>query len=386
MGLPARPPFAASRQGSVAEMTIRLFDTEDLLESVRDEIEPAIRRVIDSGRFVLGPEVESFEHEFAEYLGAGHAVGVGNGTDALVIALRALGVSPGDEVVVPSFTFYATAEAVVAAGARPVFCDIDPETFCVTGETVERAMTSRTRAIVPVHLFGTPAPIDELRALLGARDVAILEDAAQAAGARLDGKRVGSLGDAATFSFFPSKNLFCIGDGGAIVTDDEEVAKRARLLRLHGSRDKQSYSDVGYNSRLDALQAAVVRTLLPHLDGWNARRRALAAAYEEAGLGELVTVPRTSPAAETAPHMYVVRTDRRDELLAALGSAGIESRALYVRPVHRQPPMQPYANGVELSGTDLAAATNLALPMGATRDRDTATTVVEALRQAVNSR
>lgn len=378
--------FVTSGQGSVTRMKISLFDTAELLESVRELLDAPIRRVVDSGRFIFGPEVEGFERELGDYLGATHVVSVANGTDALVIALRALGVGPGDEVVVPSFTFYATAEAVVNVGARPVFCDIDLETFCVTAETVERAITPATQAVIPVHLFGTPAPVDELRALTGERKIAILEDAAQAAGARLDGARVGSLGDAATFSFFPSKNLFCLGDGGAIVTRDEEVAARARLLRLHGSRDKQSYSEVGYNSRLDALHAAVLRVLLPKLDDWNASRRALAEAYEQAGLAELVSLPRVPAGAEASPHMYVVRSDRRDELLRTLVDAGIESRALYSVPVHRQSPMASYANGTELPATDLAAATNFALPMGPTRDPETASIVVEALRQAVNSR
>jgi dTDP-4-amino-4,6-dideoxygalactose transaminase len=205
----------------VTLVTIRLFDTAELLASVRELLDAPISRVVDSGRFILGPEVETFEQEFAEYLGVGHVVGVGNGTDALVIALRALGVGPGDEVVVPSFTFYATAEAVVNVGARPVFCDIDAETFCVTAETVERAITERTRAIIPVHLFGTPAPVGDLRSLAEPRGIRILEDAAQATGAKLGGDRVGSLGDAGTFSFFPSNNQFCLGDGGAIVTGDE---------------------------------------------------------------------------------------------------------------------------------------------------------------------
>jgi dTDP-4-amino-4,6-dideoxygalactose transaminase len=370
----------------VTRVGIPLFDTGELLESVRDLLEPALRRVIDSGRFILGPEVEAFEKEFAEYLGADHVIGVANGTDALVIALRALGVGPGDEVVVPSFTFYATAEAVVNVGARPIFCDIDAETFCVTAETVERALTESTKAVIPVHLFGAPAPIEDLRSLLSGRGIFILEDAAQATGAKMYGRRVGNRGDAITFSFFPSKNLFCLGDGGAIVTSHEEVASRARLLRLHGSRDKQSYSDIGYNSRLDALQAAVLRTLLPLLDGWNERRRAFAAAYEQADLAELVTLPRAPEAAEPAPHMYVVRSDRRDALLQGLMDVGIESRALYTVPVHRQAPMAPYAKGVELPATDLVAATNLALPMGPMRGPETASAVVEALRQAVNSR
>jgi dTDP-4-amino-4,6-dideoxygalactose transaminase len=370
----------------VTRVRIPLFDTPQLFESIRDELNTPIGRVLDSGRFVLGPEVEEFEREFAEYVGASQVIGVANGTAALVIALRALGVEAGDDVVVPSFTFYATAEAVAAMGARPVFCDIDPETYCITAETVERALTPRTRAIVPVHLFGTPAPVEDLRALVARQKIAILEDAAQAAGAKLGAKRVGALGDAATFSFFPSKNLFCLGDGGAIVTNDEGVAERAQILRFHGSRDKQNYSEVGYNSRLDALQAAVVRALLPRLDDWNTRRRALGAAYEQAGLAELVSLPRIPDQVEHAPHMYVVRSDRRDELLQALMRAGIESRVQYRVPVHRQPAMAAYANGVELAATDLLAATNLALPMGPMRGSETASAVVEALQQAVNSR
>jgi dTDP-4-amino-4,6-dideoxygalactose transaminase len=366
-------------------MTIPLFDTRQQLAPLRAEIEGRLSSVIGSGQFVLGPEVEAFEREFAAYLGVRNVVGVGNGTDALTIGLRALGVGPGDEVVVPSFTFYATAEAVPHTGARPVFCDIDPETFCVTAETVERALTPRTRAIVPVHLFGAPAPMDSLRALAAGRGISLLEDAAQAVGARLGGRRVGSLGDAATFSFFPSKNLFCLGDGGAIATDDDEVAERARLLRLHGSRAKQSYLEVGYNSRLDSLQAAVLRVLLPHLDDWNAKRRGLATEYEQ-GLGKLVSLQGLPDQAEPVHHMYVVRTQRREDALRALERAGIEGRVSYEVPVHRQPGMAKYGAGVELPGTEHAAGTNLALPMGPTYTTEAVRAVVEALRQALNSR
>src|SRR5215211_2629842 len=245
------------------------------LDPYQDRLAEALARVAREGRYILGPEVEGFEQDFAAYLGVKHCVGVANGTDALTIALRALGVGPGDEVVMPSFTFYATAEAALAMGAKPVFCDIDPETLCVTAETVRAALTTRTRAIVPVHVFGNVAPIPELREL----GLPVLEDAAQAAGAELDGRKAGALGDAATFSFYPSKNLPCLGDGGAITTDDDGVAERARLLRFHGSIDKLTFTDVGYNSRLDEMQAAVLRALLPELDGWNERRRATAVAY-----------------------------------------------------------------------------------------------------------
>jgi len=243
-------------------VALPLFDTEAQFREVREEVNRALARVVDSGRFILGPEVEAFEREFAEFLGVGHVVGVANGTDAITIVLRSLGVGPGDDVVVPSFTFYASAEAIPHTGARPVFCDVDPETFCVTAETVERALTPATRAVLPVHLFGRVAPIEDLRRLVEGRDIAIVEDAAQAAGARLGGKLAGSLGSAATFSFFPSKNLFCLGDGGAIATDDEQVAEQARTLRFHGSRDKATFTDVGWNSRLDALQAGDIGRIL----------------------------------------------------------------------------------------------------------------------------
>jgi dTDP-3-amino-3,4,6-trideoxy-alpha-D-glucose transaminase len=309
-------------------------------------IEERLVRVARSGRYILGPEVEAFEREFAAYLGVKHCVGVANGTDALTIALRALGVRPGDEVVMPSFTFYATAEAALAAGAQPVFCDIDPETFCVTAETVKAALTPRTRAIVPVHLFGNVAPVGELCEL----GPPVVEDAAQAAGAQLDGTSAGALGDAATFSFFPAKNLPCLGDGGAITTDDDDVAERARLLRFHGSKDKRTFTDVGYNSRLDEMQAAVLRALLPELDGWNERRRAVAAAYERLGLGDYVRLPREVAGAKHVYHLYVVRSDG-----PAVG------RGYYRVPVHRQPAIRSDA---DLPGTEEAARTNHALPMG----------------------
>jgi UDP-N-acetyl-3-dehydro-alpha-D-glucosamine 3-aminotranferase len=380
-------------------MAIPLFDTHEQLEPLREELKERIATVIESGRFVLGPEVAAFEREFADYLGVGKVVGVANGTDAIRIALQALGVGrqPGEgdgklsmldahEVVVPSFTFVATAEAVIQAGARPVFCDIDPETFCVTPETVEQALTPNTRAIVPVHIFGLPAPMDELRELAREQDVALIEDAAQAAGARFGGARAGSLGDASAFSFYPSKNLFCLGDGGAIATNDEELAARARLLRVHGSREKATFEESGWNSRLDELQAAALRVMLPGLDERNARRREFADAYAEAGLGAEVSLPQVPEGSEHVYHLYVVRSDRRDELLKSLDAAAIEARPNYERPLHRQPAMEPYAPDFELPGTEEAARMNLALPMGPTHDPGTARLVVEALKQAVNSR
>src|SRR4051794_943422 len=268
-------------------MTVPLFDPSTPLAPLRGEFDAAIKRVLDSKHFILGPEVEAFEAELAAYARARHAIGVANGTEALTIALRALGVGPGDDVVVPSFTFYASAEAIPPTGARPVFCDIDPQTFPVTAETVRAAMTPATKAAIAVHLFGNVAPVGEIEAL----GVPVIEDAAQSAGTRTVAGRPGALGAIATFSFFPSKNLGCFGDGGAITTSDDELAERVRMLHFHGSRDKVTFEQAGYNSRLDALQAAILRVQLPQLDTWAVGRRAAAAQYEQAGLGGLVALP-----------------------------------------------------------------------------------------------
>ena len=364
-------------------MALPLFDTGAQLHEVREEVNLAIAGVVESGRFILGPEVEAFERELAAYLGVRHVVGVANGTDAITIALRALGVGSGDDVVVPSFTFYASAEAIPHTGARPVFCDVDPGTFCVTAETVERALTPATKAVVAVDLFGRVAPPAELRDLLAPRGIALVEDAAQAAGALLDGRRAGSLGDAATFSFFPSKNLFCLGDGGAIATDRDEVAERARMLRFHGSRDKRTFTEVGWNSRLDALQAAVLRVGLRRLDDWSRGRRELAAAYEQEGAAALVDLPRPRDGEEPAWHLYVVRTAEPDAVAAALSKEGVAARSYYRVPVHLQPAMREWAPRAELSGTMAAAESNLALPMGPTLGAGAAREVVDALKKAL---
>jgi dTDP-4-amino-4,6-dideoxygalactose transaminase len=284
--------------------SVPLFDTSGPLAPLREELRARVDAVLDRGVYILGPEVAAFEEEFAEYLGARHAVGVANGTEALTIALRALGVGPGDDVIVPSFTFYASAEAIPPTGARPVFCDVDPETFCVTPETVQAAMTPNTRAVIAVHLFGNLAPVREIEAL----GVPVLEDAAQASGSRAsDGSRAGAMGAIATFSFFPSKNLGAFGDGGAIVTNDPELADRVRTLRFHGSRDKVTFEQVGYNSRLDEIQAAILRVQLPHLDRWAEGRRDAGDHYEAAGLGRLVGLPVRDPGAAPAWHLFVIR-------------------------------------------------------------------------------
>jgi dTDP-4-amino-4,6-dideoxygalactose transaminase len=358
---------------------VPLFDTASPLIPLREELRAAVGRVMDSGRYILGPEVAALEREFAEYCGVAHAVGVANGTDAITIALRALGVGPGDEVVVPSFTFYASAEAIPPTGATPVFCDIDPETYCVTAETVAAALTPRTKAVIAVHLFGNVAPVGEIEAL----GVPVLEDAAQAAGATSAAGRPGALGVAATFSFYPSKNLACFGDGGMITTREEHVAERARTLRFHGSRDKVFYTELGYNSRLDEIQAAILRVQLPHLDGWAEGRRRAAEHYRDAGLGELVALPRPVAGSRPAWHVYAIGHLRVGRLEAALREADIGHHAYYRTPVHRQAPMVRWASGAQLPATEHAARTHLAIPMNPLLGREEAGAVVEAVRHAL---
>jgi dTDP-3-amino-3,4,6-trideoxy-alpha-D-glucose transaminase len=363
-------------------MAVPLFDTSTPLAPLREQILERISEVVDSSRFILGPNVAAFEAELADYCGAAHAVGVANGTEAITIALRAMGVGEGDEVVVPSFTFYASAEAIPPTGATPVFCDVDRETLCVTAESVRAALTPRTKAVLAVHLFGNLAPVAEIQAL----GVPVLEDAAQAAGSQLqDGCRPGALGTAATFSFFPSKNLGCFGDGGAIVTEDEQVAERAQMLRFHGSRDKVTYEHVGYNSRLDELQAAILRVQLPHLDAWADGRREAAEHYESAGLGELVALPSPTEAARPAWHLYVIRSERVNGIEAALSAAGHGHKGYYRTPIHRQPAMARYAAGVSLPATDELARTHLAIPISPVLDAEQARAVTEAVAAGVAS-
>ncbi|HET9718705.1 MAG TPA: DegT/DnrJ/EryC1/StrS family aminotransferase [Solirubrobacteraceae bacterium] len=360
-------------------MTVPLFDTATPLSGLRDAVLARIAEVVERGQFVLGPEVRAFEAELAAYLGAAHAIGVANGTDALTIAARAVGVRPGDEVVVPSFTFYATAEAMASLGARPVFCDVDPETRNVTADTVRAALTQNTRAVVAVDLFGLPAPVAEIRRL----GLPVIEDAAQAIGAWQGERRAGTLGDVATFSFYPSKNLGAFGDGGAVVTQDAEIAERVRALRFHGSRDKQSFEMVGYNSRLDELQAAILRVLLPELDGWCDGRRAAAEAYREAGLGEHVSLPALPADVRAAWHLYVVTHPQPDRLLGALQERGVQARSYYRTPLHRQPAMRQFAPaGLDLPATERLAATNLALPISPVLGAEQAREVVAAIAAA----
>ncbi len=359
-------------------MDVPLFDTDTPLAPLRRRLREAIDDVLEGGRYILGPEVAAFERELAAYLGAGNAVGVANGTEAITIGLRALGVGPGDEVVVPSFSFYASAEAIPPTGATPVFCDVDRDTMCVTPDTVAAALTPRTKAVVAVDLFGNVAPVRAIEAL----GVPVLEDAAQAAGSTSPDGRAGALGTVATLSFYPSKNLGAFGDGGAVLTRDDDVADTVRTLRFHGSRDKVTYEEVGYNSRLDELQAAILRVQLGELDRWAAHRHGVGEWYAQAGLGELCALPVATGGARPAWHIYVVRHARADALLEALAAGGIGARAYYRTPIHRQRAMAPYGAAASLPVTDELARTHLALPVGAAMSHDAVDRVVEVVRSA----
>jgi dTDP-4-amino-4,6-dideoxygalactose transaminase len=356
---------------------IPLVDVAAQYAPLLGELEDRLTEVITSGRLILGPNVEAFEHEAAAYLGAQEAIGVANGTDALVLVLETLGIGRGDEVVCPSFTFYATAEAIARVGATPVFCDIDGSTLNLDADDVARRLTERTKAVLAVHLFGRPAPIDRLP-----EGIPVIEDTAQAFGSTLRGRRAGTHGIAGTFSFFPTKNLPALGDGGLIATDDAAIADRIRLLRFHGSRDKQTFEALGYNSRLDELQAAALRVFLRHVDSWNLSRREAVARYAALGLGQACELPDDDPG--HVYHMYVVRSKDRDRIAGALRDAGIGCASYYVTPLHLQPVFRSlgYAPG-SLPETERAARENLALPLWAGIGEDVQKTVVECVLQSV---
>ena len=335
-------------------MKIDLIDVKAQYAPLVPQFREAFERVLESGRFIFGPEVEGFEQEAAAFLGVPHAIAVANGTDALVLSLEAMGIGSGDEVICPSFTFYATAEAIARAGATPVFADIDAVSLNLDPDDVERRITPKTKAIMPVHLFGRPAALAELAGF----GLPLIEDAAQAFGA----EGIATTGVCSTFSFFPTKNLFALGDGGLVACTDDETAKRLRMLRFHGSRDKRTFELIGTNSRLDALQAAFLRISLPHLPGWNASRREGAARYAELGLGDAVELPADDGA--HVYHMYVVRSPDRDRISAALAEREIASAAYYVTPLHLQPAMRYLGwEAGSLPETEKAAAENLALPL-----------------------
>ncbi|MCC6237802.1 MAG: DegT/DnrJ/EryC1/StrS family aminotransferase [Dehalococcoidia bacterium] len=352
------------------------------------EIEARVLEVLRNAQYIGGPEVAGLEAEFAAYCGTAEAIAVNSGTAALHVALLALGVGPGDEVITVAHTFVATAEAVVQAGATPVFVDIEPVTMGMDPAQLERAITPRTRAIIPVHLYGQPARIDEIQAIAERHGIPVIEDACQAHGARLGGRRMGAFGTIGCFSFYPSKNLGAIGEGGIAVTDSPELASRMRLFRAHGEAENQRYRHevVGYNYRLPAIQAAALRVKLPHLDGWSAQRRDRARRYDELLADTEVVTPRVQPGAEHVYHLYPIRHPRRDGLQRGLAEAGIQTGIHYPIPVHLQTPYAQYGAGRgSLPQTEAAAAEVLSLPMYAELRDDQIDHVVSTLQRLVQA-
>src|SRR3990172_4761012 len=318
-------------------MDVPLVDLSALHRNIEDDLFRAVRSVMERGDFILGEEVDRFEEEFAAYCGAERAVGVDSGLSALELILRAYGIGLGDEVIVPAFTFIATAAAVTFAGAKPVFVDVDPFTYCIDVAQVEAAITPRTRAIIPVHLYGLPAEMDELKQLAELHALVVIEDACQAHGASYKGRKAGSLGHAAAFSFYPSKNLGAFGDGGIVVTNDSGLAGKIRTMRNCGQKMKNVHELAPFNHRLDTLQAAILRTKLRFLDRWNESRRRIAREYD--GLLEncAVVTPDSPLESRHVYHLYVVRSSQRDALQAHLREHGISSAVHYPTPVHLQP-------------------------------------------------
>lgn len=347
---------------------VPLMDIRSQYLELKQEIDSSVMGVFDRSNFILGEEVAAFEKEFAAYLDAGYAVGVASGTDALVLILDALSIGKGDEVITTPFTFFATAEAILRVGATPVFVDIDPRTYNLDVSQVEAALSPRTKAIMPVHIFGQPAKMDPLLKLAEKHDLFVIEDACQAAGAEYKGKKAGNLGDAAAFSFFPTKNLGGAGDGGAVTTSIEALAEKVKILRVHGSVKKYYHETIGYNSRLDTIQAAVLRLKLKKLDEWNERRRNAARLYNEALKDLPLVLPYEHPDAKHVYHLFVVRVPdgKRDELSSFLTRNGIGNGVYYPLPLHLQEACEElgYSKG-SLPEAEKASEETLALPMSA---------------------
>jgi len=318
------------------EMKVPLLDLKAEYAGLRDEILPALDHVCQAAAFVLGEEVEAFEREFAAYCGTKHCVALANGTAALHLGLLALGVQPGDEVITSPNTFLATAEAITYCGARPVFVDIDPATANLDPKLFERTITPCTRAVMPVHLYGRAADMDAIRAIAEPRKIRILEDAAQAHGTRYRGRRAGGLGDAAAFSFYPTKNLGAYGEGGALTTDDDQIAKFARAARSHGQTARYDHEFVGYNYRMHGMQGAVLRVKMRHLEAWTARREEIAREYRRLLAGARLEMPVDDPRDECVYHQFVIYVRNRNSVMCQLAERGIETTVHYPRPLHLQ--------------------------------------------------
>lgn len=345
-------------------MTISLLDLKAQYEQIRTEVQGAINTVLESTKFILGPNEIYFEEEIAKYLGVKHAVGVGNGTDALVIALDSLGIGPGDEVITVPYTFFASAECISRVGAKPVFVDVDPTTLTMDPEKLKSAITAKTKAIIPVHIFGRAANIRRITTIAQEHHLFVVEDACQSMGADADGKKLGTFGNIGVFSFFPTKNLGAYGDGGLIVTNDDTLAERMQMLRAHGSKVKYQNEMIGYNSRLDEIQAAILRVKLTHLDDWNQKRQDIARKYNQLLDGLPIQLPDIGLENQHIFHLYTILIDKRDELKEFLGKKGIETGIYYPLPLHLQPAYRELGlTEGDFPVSEAACKRNLSLPM-----------------------
>ena len=367
-------------------MQIQMVDVVGQYLTIKSEIDSAIHRVLDSGQFIQGNDVGELECEIAGYLGTRFAIACASGTDALQIALMALEIRPGDEVITTPFTFVATAETIALLGARPVYVDIDPQTFNIDPALIERAITPRTKAIIPVHLYGQPADMDPILSLARAHEIAVIEDAAQALGASYRERKVCTMGQISCISFFPSKNLGCFGDGGMMVTDDPALAERLRVIASHGSRVRYYHDLVGVNSRLDTLQAAILRVKLPHLDAWNERRCQAATIYAELLAGTEVLPPFVADYSGHIYHQYTLRVPRRDDLAASLRAGGVPHAIYYPVPLHLQKAYEAagYARG-DFPVAERAAADVISLPMHSELRPEQIEFVVDRIRRFYSS-
>jgi len=368
-------------------MKVPFVDLKAHHRPIEADLTEAMARVLRNASFVQGPEVKAFEEAFASYLGVPHCVAVKSGTSALHLALLALGIGPGDEVITVAHTFIATSEAISAVGARPVFVDIDPVTYTMDPVQAENAITPRTRALLPVHLYGNPADMDALLAIARRHNLALVEDACQAHGAYYKGRMAGSLGTAGCFSFYPSKNLGSCGEGGAMVTNDDKLAQKVRMLREHGSVVKYEHAFPGYNFRMEGIQGAVLATKLKHLDSWNDQRRALAKRYHERLAGQTVILPKETPNARHVYHLYVIQAEDRDALKQQLAQRGIETGLHYPIPLHLQ---EAYASLGYRAGdfpvTERVTQHILSLPMYPEMSLEMADYVADAVLECTQGR
>jgi len=362
---------------------IPLVDLVAQYNTIKPEIDEAILGVLAEGKFILGPNEKAFEQEVAAYLGVKHAIGVASGTDALVIALRAAGIGPGDEVIVPAYSFFASAGTVMTVGAKPVFVDVDPDTFLMNVEQTEMAVTPKTRGILPVHLYGQPAAMDEIMDIARRYNLKVIEDNAQAFGALYKAKHTGTIGDLGCLSFFPSKNLGGYGDGGMVVTNDDGMAETVRMLRTHGWKKKYFPEVLGYNSRLDEIQAAILRVKLKYIDQWNARRQEIARIFTANLAGSGVVPPVELEDRSHVYHLYIIRVQERDALREKLKAWGISSEVYYPQPVHLAEPCRKLGNSSGMFPVaERASLETMALPLYSEMTEEQIDQVIQAVRNA----